>query len=530
MTFIVVVDRRRGRARAPIGAHDLSWLDSEAEVSAAAPRRSMRCRSVSSLTDPHRRARRSRTSQPVAATGTPAVLVDEAVERHVRRAVRGYVGGQTSSSIGPPRTRVGDPCHPLDDGGGVRDHRGRQRTRPARRRAHRLRRQHQPRAEDAGRRARRAGRGAGRRGRPGAVDRLAEQDGRARRIAPARTIDDLLELSRIELGGAAASEVVVRRRRRRRCRRAGTGCGRAALDITVDRRATDRRRSPCRRQPSPTGVGGRQPGRERRQVQRRRVGRSSSSRAATTAGSRSSSPTRASASRRATSTGSSSASTASTGPAAATPAAPGLGLSIVRHVATNHGGEVTVQSSEGRGLDVHASGSRRTQTVTRPSMDRRNLSFSSSRTRRASSRRLTIGLTPRGLSRGRGRATGSRRSTFDAVQPDLVLLDVMLPRISGIDVCRQLRKRSQVPIIMVTAKGAEIDTVVGLEVGADDYVTKPYRMRELVARMRAVLRRSPGDSAGELGAVARLARGRRRRARPRRAQGHDRRRATSRCR
>jgi two-component system, OmpR family, response regulator RegX3 len=82
---------------------------------------------------------------------------------------------------------------------------------------------------------------------------------------------------------------------------------------------------------------------------------------------------------------------------------------------------------------------------------------------------------------------------FDLVQPDLVLLDVMLPKISGIDVCRQIRKRSQVPIIMVTAKGSEIDTVVGLEVGADDYVTKPYRIRELVARMRAVLRRAPGD-------------------------------------
>lgn len=89
---------------------------------------------------------------------------------------------------------------------------------------------------------------------------------------------------------------------------------------------------------------------------------------------------------------------------------------------------------------------------------------------------------------------------FDAIKPDLVLLDVMLPRLSGIDVCRQLRKRSQVPIIMVTAKGAEIDTVVGLEVGADDYVTKPYRIRELVARMRAVLRRLPdgGAAADEL--------------------------------
>jgi two-component system response regulator RegX3 len=83
---------------------------------------------------------------------------------------------------------------------------------------------------------------------------------------------------------------------------------------------------------------------------------------------------------------------------------------------------------------------------------------------------------------------------FDVVQPDVVLLDVMLPKISGIDVCRQLRKKTQVPIIMVTAKGAEIDTVVGLEVGADDYITKPYRMRELVARMRAVLRRVPNEA------------------------------------
>jgi two-component system response regulator RegX3 len=85
---------------------------------------------------------------------------------------------------------------------------------------------------------------------------------------------------------------------------------------------------------------------------------------------------------------------------------------------------------------------------------------------------------------------------FDVVRPDIVILDVMLPRISGIDVCRQLRKRSQVPIIMVTAKSAEIDTVVGLEVGADDYVTKPYRIRELVARMRAVLRRNAREGAG----------------------------------
>jgi two-component system response regulator RegX3 len=80
---------------------------------------------------------------------------------------------------------------------------------------------------------------------------------------------------------------------------------------------------------------------------------------------------------------------------------------------------------------------------------------------------------------------------FDEIQPDLVLLDVMLPRMSGIEVCRQLRTRSQVPIIMVSAKTSEIDTVVGLEVGADDYVPKPYRLRELVARIRAALRRAP---------------------------------------
>ena len=87
---------------------------------------------------------------------------------------------------------------------------------------------------------------------------------------------------------------------------------------------------------------------------------------------------------------------------------------------------------------------------------------------------------------------------FDMVQPDLVLLDVMLPKMSGIDVCRQIRKKSLTPIIMVTAKGAEIDTVVGLEVGADDYVTKPYRLRELTARMRAVMRRVPSERGGEL--------------------------------
>ena len=73
--------------------------------------------------------------------------------------------------------------------------------------------------------------------------------------------------------------------------------------------------------------------------------------------------------------------------------------------------------------------------------------------------------------------------------PDLVILDVMLPGIDGFDVCRQIRRRSSVPILMLTARDDEIDRVVGLEIGADDYLTKPFSMRELVARVRAMLRR-----------------------------------------
>ncbi len=110
---------------------------------------------------------------------------------------------------------------------------------------------------------------------------------------------------------------------------------------------------------------------------------------------------------------------------------------------------------------------------------------------------LTIGLRREGFHVQVARDGAQALDVFDAVRPDLVLLDVMLPRVSGIDVCRQIRKKSQVPIIMVTAKGAEIDTVVGLELGADDYVTKPYRLRELVARMRAVLRRAPRGATSE---------------------------------
>jgi two-component system response regulator RegX3 len=83
-----------------------------------------------------------------------------------------------------------------------------------------------------------------------------------------------------------------------------------------------------------------------------------------------------------------------------------------------------------------------------------------------------------------------------AHKPDLVLLDVMLPRMSGIDVCREIRAVDETPVIMVSARNEEIDAVVALEVGADDYVAKPYRVRELVARMRTVLRRASAAASG----------------------------------
>jgi len=82
---------------------------------------------------------------------------------------------------------------------------------------------------------------------------------------------------------------------------------------------------------------------------------------------------------------------------------------------------------------------------------------------------------------------------FNADGADLILLDLMIPEVSGVEVCRTIRTQSQVPIIMLTAKDAEIDKVVGLELGADDYVTKPYSSRELIARIKAVLRRGQSE-------------------------------------
>jgi len=90
---------------------------------------------------------------------------------------------------------------------------------------------------------------------------------------------------------------------------------------------------------------------------------------------------------------------------------------------------------------------------------------------------------------------------FDAKNPDLVLLDLMLPEVSGTDVCKHIRSKSSTPVIMLTAKDTEIDKVVGLELGADDYVTKPFSTRELLARIRAVMRRGGEVEIDSIGAI-----------------------------
>lgn len=107
---------------------------------------------------------------------------------------------------------------------------------------------------------------------------------------------------------------------------------------------------------------------------------------------------------------------------------------------------------------------------------------------------LSVGLRREGFEVRTAADGRAALAEINEAEPDLVLLDVMLPGMSGLDVCREIRKQSRVPLIMVTARAEEIDAVVGLEVGADDYVAKPYRMRELVARMRAVLRRASEQS------------------------------------
>jgi len=103
---------------------------------------------------------------------------------------------------------------------------------------------------------------------------------------------------------------------------------------------------------------------------------------------------------------------------------------------------------------------------------------------------IRYALSREGMEVVTARDGGEAISDFEAERPDLVVLDLMLPTQSGWDVCRRIRAASSVPILMLTARDAEVDRVVGLEMGADDYVTKPFSLRELVARVRALLRRA----------------------------------------
>jgi two-component system response regulator RegX3 len=115
---------------------------------------------------------------------------------------------------------------------------------------------------------------------------------------------------------------------------------------------------------------------------------------------------------------------------------------------------------------------------------------------------LELLLTKEGYSIVTARDGKEALEKFDQSSPDLILLDLMLPEISGTQVCRQIRSKSSVPIIMLTAKDTEVDKVVGLELGADDYIVKPYSKAELVARIKAVLRRQNNESvSGDLGLI-----------------------------
>ena len=161
----------------------------------------------------------------------------------------------------------------------------------------------------------------------------------------------------------------------------------------------------------------------------------------------------------------------------------GLGLSIVKHVAATHGGEIRVWSVEGQGSTFTLTLPRAHQEavhMTRVLVVEDEESYSDA---------LAYMLRKEGYDVAIAATGPDALAEFDRHGADIVLLDLMLPGLPGTEVCRQIRQTSNVPVIMVSAKDDEIDKVVGLELGADDYVTKPYSPRELVARIRAVLRR-----------------------------------------
>src|SRR4051812_35503956 len=214
----------------------------------------------------------------------------------------------------------------------------------------------------------------------------------------------------------------------------------------------------------------------------------------TAAGSPSPCATAVSASRPATSAASSSASTGSTGREPGTPAGPAPGwpssaTSPTTTAAGSRSSRVRARDRRSRSGCRSATATPSTAATERKPMAEPSTTVLVVEDEESFVEALTVGLKREGFYVKVARDGAEALAMFDEVRPDLVLLDVMLPKMLGVDVCRELRSKSRVPIIMVTAKGGEIDTVVGLEVGADDYVTKPYRLRELVARMRAVLRR-----------------------------------------
>ena len=181
----------------------------------------------------------------------------------------------------------------------------------------------------------------------------------------------------------------------------------------------------------------------------------------------------------------------------------GLGLAIVKHVAANHNGTIRLWSQPGTGstftLSIPAYPDN--VDVSDERQDLRGIETSMTNVlivedEESLADPLAFLLRKEGFEATVVADGPSALAEFERAGADIVLLDLMLPGMSGTDVCKQLRSRSSVPVIMVTARDSEIDKVVGLELGADDYVTKPYSARELIARIRAVLRRGadPDDS------------------------------------
>ena len=179
----------------------------------------------------------------------------------------------------------------------------------------------------------------------------------------------------------------------------------------------------------------------------------------------------------------------------------GLGLAIVKHVAANHNGSIRLWSQPGTGstftLSIPAYPEHEDEFGRARGLARQMTSVLIVEDEESLADPLAFLLRKEGFEATVVADGPSALAEFERAGADIVLLDLMLPGMSGTDVCKQLRSRSSVPVIMVTARDSEIDKVVGLELGADDYVTKPYSARELIARIRAVLRRgNDNDDSG----------------------------------